>query len=194
MAANYVSFTLIEEGDIPSKNKKEGFKNKNTQKERFFKTFYDTIAQSVFYSLFYAFPKSRAQLDNDMKRKLLNIFSKLFTGMKIKSAKFEHWQLDLGAGNIMAGTNPKKAKTEILSLADIDKPTKKSVTKSKRERVHMKYSPLVERYLMSHKYETMNNVREWKMLLTQRTDIQKEIDAKFEKYKKIAQQSLETKN
>ena len=37
-----------------------------------------------------------------------------------------------------------------------------------RERIHMKYSPLVERYLVSHKYETMNNVREWKMLLTQR--------------------------
>jgi hypothetical protein len=50
----------------------------------------------------------------------------------------------------------------------------------------MKYSPLVERYLMTHKYETMNNVREWKMLLTQRTEIQKEIDAKFDKYKKIA--------
>ena len=58
----------------------------------------------------------------------------------------------------------------------------------------MKYSPLVERYLMTHKYETMNNVREWKMLLTQRTDIQKEVDAKFDKYKKIAQQALDTKN
>jgi hypothetical protein len=34
----------------------------------------------------------------------------------------------------------------------------------------MKYSPLVERYLISHKYETMNNVREWKMLLTQRRE------------------------
>jgi len=35
-----------------------------------------------------------------------------------------------------------------------------------RERIHMKYSPLVERYLITHKYETMNNVKEWKMLLT----------------------------
>lgn len=103
-----------------------------------------------------------------MKRKLLNIFSKLFTGMKIKSAKYEHWQLDLGAGNIMAGNNAKKVNSqkEDISLADMDKAKKKNATKSKRERVHMKYSPLVERYLMSHKYETMNNVREWKMLLT----------------------------
>lgn len=69
----------------------------------------------------------------------------------------------------------------------------KVATKSKRERVHMKYSPLVERYLLTHKYETMNNVKAWQMLLTQRTDIQKEIDEKFEKYKRIAQQALETK-
>lgn len=62
--------------------------------------------------------------------------------------------------------------------------------KSNRERIHMKYSPLVERYLITHKYETMNNVREWKMLLTQRTDVQKEIDSKFEKYKKIADQAV----
>lgn len=32
----------------------------------------------------------------------------------------------------------------------------------------MRYSPLVERYLMTHNYETMNNVKGWKMLLTQR--------------------------
>ena len=50
------------------------------------------MAQSVYYSLFYAYPKSRGQTNNDdMKRKLLNIFSKLFTGMKIQSANYEHW-------------------------------------------------------------------------------------------------------
>ena len=58
----------------------------------------------------------------------------------------------------------------------------------------MKYSPLVERYLMTHKYETMNNVREWKMLLTQRSEMQKEIDKKFKKYMDIAKQALDTKN
>lgn len=104
-----------------------------------------------------------------MKRKLLNIFSRLFTGMKIKSAKYEHWSLDLGTGNILQGNMIKKgpgAKKEDISLADIDKKKGKIMKKSNRERIHMKYSPLVERYLLTHKYETMNNVREWKMLLT----------------------------
>lgn len=58
----------------------------------------------------------------------------------------------------------------------------------------MKYSPLVERYLKAHKYETMNNVQEWKMLLTQRSGIQKEIDEKFLKYKLIADQAVEEKD
>jgi len=54
-----------------------------------------------------------------------------------------------------------------VSLADVEGKKKgKIMKKSNRERIHMKYSPLVERYLITHKYETMNNVREWKMLLT----------------------------
>ena len=56
----------------------------------------------------------------------------------------------------------------------------------------MKYSPLVERYLISHKYETMNNVREWKMLLTQRREAQpSESDLKFDRYKKIAEAAVD---
>ena len=47
----------------------------------------------------------------------------------------------------------------------------------------MRYSPLVERYLMTHKYETANNVKGWKMMLTQRSDAQKETDKKFKMYK-----------
>ena len=50
----------------------------------------------------------------------------------------------------------------------------------------MRYSPLVERYLMTHNYETINNVRKWNMLLTQRSEIQKDVDKKFKKFKQIA--------
>ncbi|CDW78191.1 UNKNOWN [Stylonychia lemnae] len=183
IAANYVSFTIVENVKLDLQIK-----------AKFFENFFDIIAQSVFYSLFYAFPKSRSLLNNEMKRKLLNIFSRLFTGMKIKSAKYDHWSLDLGTGNILQGVAAKKntnGQRELVSLADVESKKKgKIMKKSNRERIHMKYSPLVERYLITHKYETMNNVREWKMLLTQRTDVQKEIDSKFEKYKKIADQAV----
>jgi hypothetical protein len=60
------------------------------------------MAQSVYYSLFYAYPKSRGQTNNDdMKRKLLNIFSELFTGMKIQSAAYDHWTPFPGTGNML---------------------------------------------------------------------------------------------
>jgi hypothetical protein len=75
IAANYVSYTIVVD---PEDNKKE-----REKKDRFFKYFYDIISQSVFFSLFYAFPKSRSKLDEDLQRELLNIFSHLFTGMEI---------------------------------------------------------------------------------------------------------------
>ena len=71
---------------------------------------------------------------------------------------------------------------------------KKAKKQANRERIHMKYSPLVERYLVSHKYETMNNVREWKMLLTQRKDATShpslDSSKKFERYRKIAESAV----
>lgn len=98
IAANYVSFTIVENVKFDSK-----------VKEGFFEKFFDIIAQSVFYSLFYAFPKSRSQLNNEMKRELLNIFSRLFTGMEIKSAKYDHWNFDLGTGDILSAAAKKGA-------------------------------------------------------------------------------------
>lgn len=73
------------------------------------------------------------------------------------------------------GRQGQMGQTPDAALIDLHENKSKAGAKKQanRERVLMKYSPLVERYLMSHKYETMNNVREWKMLLTQRRDAQK---------------------
>lgn len=62
------------------------------------------LAQSVFYSFFYAYPKSRSKFNNKLKDELLSMFSKLFTGVDISNTKFyyEKWTLDLGTGNILA--------------------------------------------------------------------------------------------
>ena len=69
ISANYVSFTLIEDPKYDQKGK-----------EMFFKKFYDIIAQAVYYSLYYAYPKSRKTLDQSFMRELTNTFSELFTG------------------------------------------------------------------------------------------------------------------
>ena len=83
-----------------------------------------------------------------------------------------------------ANTDSKKTKDASLADSEIGKSTK-----SRRERLFMRYSPLVERYLITHNYETINNVSKWTMLLTQRTEINKIVDAKFKKFRQIADQS-----
>ena len=53
----------------------------------FFKEYFNTLAQSVFYSFFYAFPKSRVKFDNKLKDELLSVFSRIFTGIEISNKK-----------------------------------------------------------------------------------------------------------
>ena len=66
-----------------------------------------------------------------------------------------------GAFDAKKGGGGKGGKDASLADFDINKPTK-----STREHLYMRYSPLVERYLITHNYETINNVKKWKMLLT----------------------------
>ena len=73
-----------------------------------------------------------------------------------------------------------------MSLAEI---SRKKKTKVDRLKLTMKYSPMVERYLMTHKYETMNNVQGWKMLLTQDTEYQKEVEKRMKAYLQISAES-----
>ena len=47
---------------------------------------------------------------------------------------------------------------------------------------------------MTHKYETSNNVKGWKMILTQNTGASKEVDKKFKMYSQIAKQSVDLSN
>jgi hypothetical protein len=97
--------------------------------------------------------------------------------MKIQSASYENWYPIMGGGNMLqnslgSGRQNGLGQAPDAALIDLHENKGKAGEKKQanRERVLMKYSPLVERYLISHKYETMNNVREWKMLLTQRRE------------------------
>ena len=92
IAANYVSFTLIES----EKFDKEA-------KECFFKKLYDIIAQAVFYCLYFAYPKSRKTLDEPFMRQLTNTFSELFTGTQIHSASLGHWEKTFCASHQKGG-------------------------------------------------------------------------------------------
>lgn len=74
MAANYVSYTLVEDPAICG----------DKIKKKFFTKFYNHLAQAVYHCLKTAFPKNRNTIETSvMKRKLLNCFSELFTGVVI---------------------------------------------------------------------------------------------------------------
>ena len=88
LAANFVSF----------------FIRYRTKKGFIFTTFYDLIAQAVFFSLFFAYPKSRTKFDINIIFKLLKEFAGLFNGPRIRTpalSLIKHWTLDLGTGNII---------------------------------------------------------------------------------------------
>lgn len=63
----------------------------------------------MFYSFFYAFPKSRQEFDDSYKKYVFNVFAELFTDMEIshhsefvRGYRFiENWRLDLGAGDVL---------------------------------------------------------------------------------------------
>ncbi len=67
MAKNYVNMLLAIEDSEDNK--------------AFFKRYFDIIAQAVFYSYFYSFPKSRSEFNDELKKDLIDEFSVLFTGI-----------------------------------------------------------------------------------------------------------------
>jgi hypothetical protein len=77
----------------------------------------------------------------------------------------------MGAGNMIKKpsdqTKKGQDKKEQISMADLGILKKKSgQPKGKKTPIQMQYSPLVQRYLEKHQYETMNSVRQWRMMLT----------------------------
>lgn len=74
------------------------------------KVYFDVVAQAVFYSLFYAFPKSRINFNYDFRYFLFALMSKFFVGLVVSPVSrfsqhwtfVDDWYLDLGAGNVLA--------------------------------------------------------------------------------------------
>lgn len=98
MAANYVSYTLVDKIWSTEKTPKQVSISPKT-KNFYFDKFYNHLAQGVYHCLKTAFPKNRNTIEtNDMKRKLLNTFSELFTGVVIYSAKFKSWDKNKAGG------------------------------------------------------------------------------------------------
>lgn len=101
------------------------------------KLYFDVVAQAVFYSLFYAFPKSRHVFNFDFKAYVFKLIAKLFKGCEVSPSSvfyknwsfIEDWYLDLGAGNVLKHTyngslNSKSKRNNSQQGADFSEPQK----------------------------------------------------------------------
>ncbi|KRW99570.1 hypothetical protein PPERSA_13150 [Pseudocohnilembus persalinus] len=184
VARNYVNLLLSIEDQL--------------DQDIFFKTYFDIVAQAVLYAFFYAFPKSRREFDNDLKRDLVAWFSEEFTGIPILNSEKQYWSkwnlYLLGQGNIL------KPKEKQNYSKDGDEVTQKKqssylpsiplkgITNKRNKRNHMniRFSPIVERYLKSYKYKTRNTIQKFKMKFTEYDRNQQKIDKHFKEYEDLA--------
>jgi hypothetical protein len=91
-------------------------------RDTFFQTYYDCLAQAVFYSFFFAYPQSRGFIVSEhFMSRLFDIMSEQITGMPVCNLGYEKWSLDLGAGNqqwpFAASTEPWRAQQKDAAYA-----------------------------------------------------------------------------
>ena len=87
IAFNYVQlFLLVEPG----------------YRDTFFKCYYDLVAQAVYYSYFFAYPKSRTRITSEeFLNEFYEIISMTITGIPVSTLSYKKWDFDLGAGDIL---------------------------------------------------------------------------------------------
>mmetsp|Transcript_10336 Transcript_10336/g.15442 ORF Transcript_10336/g.15442 Transcript_10336/m.15442 type:complete len:376 (-) Transcript_10336:25-1152(-) len=155
-------------------------------KEMFFRSFYDCIAQAVFYSMFFAYPKSRSKMNtNDFKSNLYSLVAESLTGVSVCNHGYTKWVLDLGAGNIL-----EKKEAAPTPVSESLPPMKNLKTTSVfRKTLRMRYSPFVERYLKNKNYQTLNSVKTWNMKFSSRdVNREQEVADRFLHNKRLAAQ------
>jgi len=171
MAKNYIDLFLSVSG---------------SNKQSFFKNYFNVLSQGVFYSFFYACPKSRDELNDKMKEVFLSQFSILFTGIEISNPKdyFSNWYLDLGAGNILkADYESSEESTSKLPSLIFKDTIQLKVERTKQE---LRYSPIILTYLGTENYQTRNVVKGYQMNFSKISTDKEEVEKRFDEYREIA--------
>jgi len=169
MAKNYIELFLTITG---------------TYKQSFFKNYFNILSQGVFYSFFYACPKSRDDLNDNMKEIFLSQFSILFAGIEISNPKdyYNNWYLDLGAGNILRDEALENLKSQLPPVLFKETMQVKVI----RTQQDLRYSPIILTYLGAENYQTRNVVKGYKMNFSKISTDKEEVERKFEYYRQIA--------
>lgn len=150
-------------------------------KQLFFKSYYDTLAQSVYYSLFFAFPKSRSLiLSEEFKSEFYEIIVNEVAGVPLAEPSYKKWVLNLGSGNIF-NVSIRAVSTGAISSRD-SKPF---------QPVNLRYTPIMERYMKSRNYQGYSTVPSRRLHLSRKTSrSQAQTEHRMESFIKFAKESV----
>lgn len=138
----------------------------------FFDGFYDCASQAVYYSMFLAFPKSRSKLNTEnYRQRISRTVSELVTGIVVSSQSYNRWELILSSKSVLA---PALAQCGFSS----------ELPRPHRGLVHLRCSPLMQRYLDEKRYQVRNSVPARQMKYTFRDiEREKQVNRKFSQYR-----------
>jgi hypothetical protein len=174
--------------------------------------FRDFMSQCVFYSLFLAFPKSRDSFNEDFKSRMISLFSFLFNGLDTSNNSVDHWDLDLGKGNIIfnCASNEEKG-MKLPEISDFSKLMKANMKNKGYVGQEKKSSfntvqttilntPLYRLYAENSRFETLNLIKPIKFSQRKVVDIEQktEQDSKYlekiKNYKKLMELNKQAYN
>ena len=118
-------------------------------KDKFFSRLPDALAQSVVFSLFLAFPRSRMMFDGSYRLKLLRRMCHLVWGYVPVGVSISHWKLLLGDENVLDASNPQAPEDD--EPVQIDR-----------------FSPLVKQLVYTHRFAALRYIPATRMRLTRR--------------------------
>lgn len=157
-----------------------------SRKDFFFRCYADAVAQAVLYAMFLAYPKSRVHFTEQFRKDLIIRISYWTTGICPEFVDASHWKLNLGGGDVLQSTasqhNWRTAERENQSHAlSVDALAGRRTSlahRPPRPVRPLRYSPLVEHFLKSRKYSSVNLIRATRMSMTTAEERAKLMDMK----------------
>eukprot|EP00448_Togula_jolla_P007705 CAMPEP_0170614284 /NCGR_PEP_ID=MMETSP0224-20130122/24717_1 /TAXON_ID=285029 /ORGANISM="Togula jolla, Strain CCCM 725" /LENGTH=439 /DNA_ID=CAMNT_0010939929 /DNA_START=51 /DNA_END=1370 /DNA_ORIENTATION=- len=166
-----------------------------SRKDFFFKVYADAVAQAVLYAMFLAYPKSRVHFTESFRKDLVIRISYWTTGVCPEFVDASHWKLNLGGGDVLQSTATSAVQSHrqfaplfpgcsaasqpSLGPLGADLAAKRtSIARAPRPLRTLRYSPLVENFLRSRKYSSVNLVRPTRIGVTTAEERARLMDAK----------------
>jgi hypothetical protein len=153
------------------------------RKDFFFRCYADAVAQAVLYAMFLAYPKSRVHFTEKFRKDLIIRISYWTTGVCPEFVDARHWKLNLGGGDVLQSTTSQTwhrgannaasraggaggSSQRMLSVDSLAGRRTSLAHRAPRPLRTLRYSPLVNRFLTSRRYSSVNLVRATRMSMT----------------------------